>query len=107
MGSCSMTEFRGRIPQEVTTVNFMDSLQLFRFDSIKMDCEGEEWELLKNTLPDHVKDVVAELHFTKRYWREEDYPRTLAHMSAQGFFLIKEPKDTGKNFHTLAHWRRP
>ena len=72
MGSCSTTEFRGRVPQEIVTVNFMEELRMFEFPSIKMDCEGEEWELLKNTLPPFVKDVVAELHFTNRYCREED-----------------------------------
>lgn len=108
MGSCSMTEFRGRIPQEVTTLNFMSEVDLFKPDSIKMDCEGSEWELLgENTLPDHVKDVVAELHFTKRYWREENYDPLLLHMRMQGFTYMREPKNTGKNFHTIAHWRRP
>jgi FkbM family methyltransferase len=107
MGSCSTTEFRGRVPQEIVTVNFMEQLEQFKFTSIKMDCEGEEWELLgKNTLPDFVTDVVAELHFTKRIWREEYYDKLLAHMDAQGFRFLREPKNTGKNFHTLAHWRR-
>ena len=107
MGSCSTTEFRGRIPQEVMTVNFMEELRKHEFTSIKMDCEGEEWELLgDNTLPDFVTDVVAELHFTKRYWREDNYPALLAHMKSQGFTYLREPKNTGKNFHTLAHWRR-
>ena len=108
MGSSSMTEFRGRIPQEVRCINFMGEIQAGKFDSIKMDCEGSEWELLgDNFLPDHVKDVVAELHFTKRYWREENYDALLLHMRMQGFTYLREPKNTGKNFHTLAHWRRP
>ena len=107
MGSSSMTEFRGRIPQEVRTINFMSELDALEPDSIKMDCEGSEWELLgDNTLPEYVKDVVAELHFTKRYWREKHYDPLLLHMKIQGFDLIREPRNTGKNFHTLAHWRR-
>ncbi len=107
MGSSSMTEFRGRSPQEVVCVNFMEELNAGLFESIKMDCEGEEWALLgDNILPLHVRDVVVELHFTKRYWRDEHYDPLLLHMKIQGFDVVKAPKNTGKNFHTLAHWSR-
>lgn len=106
MGSCSTTEFRGRTPVQVRSVNFIEELDRIQPESIKMDCEGAEWELLVATLPECVKDVIAELHFTKKFWRTTDFPYTLDWMKRQGFELIKEPKDTGKNFHTLAHWRR-
>jgi len=107
MGSCSTTEFRGRTPINIVTINFMEELEKYEFTSIKMDCEGEEWALLgENTLPMYVTDVVAELHFTKRYWREQHYPSLLRHMRHQGFYEHKMPKSTGKNFHTIAHWRR-
>jgi FkbM family methyltransferase len=107
MGSCSTTEFRGRKPIPITTVNFHQEMLATEPDGIKLDCEGEEWSLLRNTkLLDSVKDVVAELHFTKKHWRTDYYPQTLDVMMKQGFRLIREPKNTGKNFHTIAHWRR-
>lgn len=106
LGSCSTTKFRGRTPQKISTLNFVEELERIRPQSIKMDCEGAEWELLTVPLPPSVDDVVAELHFTKRYWREENYPEILKWMKEQGFYPLKAPKDTGKNFHTLAHWRR-
>lgn len=107
MGSCSTTEFRGRKPVQVPAVNFGHVLQTHQPDGIKMDCEGAEWDLLDIVLPACVKDVAAELHFTKRHWREISFPWLLDWMKDQGFFLIREPKNTGNNWHTIAHWRRP
>lgn len=107
MGSCSTTEFRGRTPIQVSTVNFDEQLKIFQPDGIKMDCEGAEWEILDCILPPCVKDVAAELHFTKKYWREISYPWLREWMEEQGFELIREPNNTGSNWHTIAHWRRP
>jgi FkbM family methyltransferase len=106
MGSCSTTEFRGRTPVVVPAMNFAKVVEDIEPHGIKMDCEGAEWDLLDYLLPACVKDVAAELHFTKRHWREVSYPWLLDWMKEQGFELIREPKNTGKNFHTIAHWRR-
>ena len=106
LGSCSIEEFRGRSKIMVPAVNFGDVLDLYKPDGIKMDCEGAEWKLLNVPLPDCVKDVAAELHFTKKYWREDCLPHVLRKMEEEGFELIRAPVNTGKNFHTIAHWRR-
>jgi len=107
MGSCSTTAFRGRTPIKVPAQNFQLVVYLLQPDGIKMDCEGGEWDLLNVTLPACVKDVAAELHFTKKMWRTLSFPYTIDYMDRQGFKLVREPKNTGKNFHTIAHWRRP
>lgn len=107
MGSCSTTQFRGRTPVRVPAMYFPDVVKGYQPDGIKMDCEGAEWDLLDYLLPPCVKDVAAELHFTKRHWREISFPWLLDWMEEQKFTLIREPKNTGKNFHTIAHWRRP
>lgn len=107
MGSCSTTEFRGRTPVRVPAMNFLETVLKYQPDGIKMDCEGAEWDLLDCPLPLCVKDVAAELHFTKRHWREISYPWLLDWMKEQGFEPLREPKNTGSNWHTIAHWRRP
>lgn len=104
MGSCSIVPFRGRTPTPVKTINFKDEMEKYQFDSIKMDCEGAEWYLLAQHIPDHVKDIVAELHFTKKEWRDPMFGMIMGKFA--NWQLIKEPKNTGKNFHTLVHWRR-
>jgi FkbM family methyltransferase len=106
LGSCSVTEFRGRSKVIVKTMNFFKELIITRASSIKMDCEGAEWSLLSVMMPDWVTDIAAELHFTKKYWRTDYYPRILKHMEDQGFQQIHPAVNTGKNFHTLVHWRR-
>lgn len=107
MGSCSTEHFRGRDMTVVPARNFEEVIEEVMPDGIKMDCEGAEWDLLDYPLPACVKDVAAELHFTKRHWREISFPWLLDWMNEQGFSVIKEPKNTGKNWHTIAHWRRP
>jgi FkbM family methyltransferase len=105
LGSSSTTEFRGRTPQPITTVNFTEELFKYGFTSIKMDCEGQEWDLLLEAdLPDFVTDIAVEIHFTKRRWRDHYFPLLMAKMGAWEPLIM--PKNTGKNFHTLAHWRR-
>ena len=106
MGSCSTTEFRGRTKITVPAHNFGLTLYLYQPDGIKMDCEGAEWDLLTTLLPPCVKDVAAELHFTKKMWREKSLPQVMLVMAGQGFEFIRHPVNTGKNFHTIAHWRR-
>jgi FkbM family methyltransferase len=104
MGSCSIIPFRGRTPKKVKTINFQEELERHRFQSIKMDCEGAEWYLLAMEIPPYVKDIVAELHFTKKEWRNPTFGMIMGKFSE--WDLIHKPKDTGKNFHTLVHWRR-
>lgn len=108
MGSCSTTKFRGRIPQQVLTANFALQVEYYQPESIKMDCEGEEWDLLlNNDLPDCVQDVAMEIHYTKKHWREEFLLLLLRkYREETGWQWIKEPKNTGQNFHCLAHLRR-
>jgi FkbM family methyltransferase len=99
----STIPFRGREAVIVASVNFYDELIRTEPDVVKMDIEGEEWFLLAEPLPHFVKEIVVELHFSKKAFREsfEDIVAMFSNWTA-----VREPKNTGKNFHTIGHWRR-
>lgn len=104
-GSSSLTEFRGRTPHKVHSLNFMEQLNSYQFQSIKFDCEGAEWELLlKNEIPSFVTAIVGEFHFGKKHWRTDCLPALQQKLSS--WQVILAPKDTGKNWHTIACWTR-
>jgi len=99
----STIPFRGRTEVTVPALNFYNELMRIEPDVVKMDIEGEEWFLLAEPLPHFVKEIVVELHFSKKAFREsfEDIVAMFSNWTA-----VREPKNTGKNFHTIGHWRR-
>jgi FkbM family methyltransferase len=99
----STIAFRGREEVRVPAVNFHFILGTLLPDVVKMDIEGEEWNLLRDPLPDCVKEIVVELHFSKKAFRDQ-YDSVVAMFS--DWRAVREPKNTGKNFHTIGHWRR-
>lgn len=63
----SIIPFKGRIPVKVPAVNFKNILQEYKPETIKMDIEGAEYELIEKVeLPDFVTDIVMEIHFSKK-----------------------------------------
>lgn len=100
----SIIPFKGRRVVECQAFNFHEQLQLHKPESIKMDVEGAEFELLSKPLPEFVKDIVVEIHFNKRIFRSmfEQLIQTFAEWNC-----IVQPKQTGTNFHTLAQYNRP
>ncbi len=102
----STVRFKGREVIEVNAVNFHDQLQLYRPSSIKMDIEGQEFSLLlEKPLPEFVKDIVLEIHFSKSYFRN-NYFMPLKYMF-QDWTEILAPKNTGANWFTQAQYSRP
>lgn len=99
----STVEFRGRTRVDVPNTHFRDVLELHRPTVIKMNIEGGEYELMQHPLPDYVKAVVMDIHFTKKHWREQ-----LPELTKQfeGWDTVMEPKNTGRNFHTKGLWIR-
>jgi FkbM family methyltransferase len=95
--------FRGREEVVVPAISFAHLLETKRPNVVKMDIEGEEWNLLREPLPEWVKEIVVELHFSKKAFRDQ-YEEVVAMFS--GWDAVRPPKNTGKNFHTIGHWRR-
>lgn len=99
----SIIPFRGRTVERVAALNFHEELEKYKPSSIKMDVEGAEWELLKRPLPNYVKDIVIEIHFNKRQFRNQ-FEQLIAQF--KDWTTIIEPKCSAKNFHTLAQYSR-
>jgi FkbM family methyltransferase len=99
----STIAFKGRTEIKVEALNFRAEMDKHKPEIIKMDIEGEEFNLLTAPLPPYVREIVAEIHFSKRRFREE-FEQLVSHFA--NWTALVKPKETGTNFHTLAHWRR-
>jgi len=104
-GGYSAVPFRGRIEVKVPAVSFEEVLRLAKPDVIKFDIEGGEYDLLEGIkkFPACVKEIIAEIHFNKKEFRGKE---ELFRERTVGWEEVKSPKQTGKNWHTLGHWRR-
>ena len=103
LGSASTTPFRGRDVTPVDVLSFRAQLAAFKPHGIKMDCEGAEWQLLTKPLPKYVREVAMELHLNKREWRES-FDVMVEYFA--DWDCLRQPNNTGQNWHTLCHWRR-
>lgn len=99
----STIKFKDRDEIEVKAYNFQEELQTKMPQVIKMDIEGGEFDLLIKSLPKFVEEIVVEIHFSKPMFRT--LFKYIEYIFRDWETVIK-PKENGKNFHTLAHWRR-
>lgn len=90
-GMNTLLPTRGRIEVKVTCVTFKELLDTYTPDTIKMDIEGMEYDLLKVALPTCVKSIAVEYHFNKAFIRDNALP-TATHLFllSQGFKAVKE-----------------
>ncbi len=107
-GNFSTSKYRGRTMIMVKAKNFSDVLEEFRPEVIKMDCEGQEHDLLQKPLPDYVKYFTMEIHFTspstvKPSWLERA-PDILEQF--KDWDTVKEPKLSPTLWHTIGAWKR-
>tara|TARA_R110000751_G_scaffold56017_2_gene119893 strand:- start:321 stop:965 length:645 start_codon:yes stop_codon:yes gene_type:complete len=103
-GNFSTTEYRGREAHMVPAVNFAEVLSEFKPDVIKMDCEGAEYDLLRNPLPEFVKEISLEIHLMKKNWRNYEALKLVENFS--DWETVVQPKIGKQNWHTLAGYRR-
>ena len=103
-GNFSTVEFRGRNITTVKSQNFNEILYSFKPSVIKMDCEGSEYDLIKEPLPDFVKKITMEIHLTKKYWRQGMAQKLIAFFN--NWKTFKEPKIGEKNWTTIGAWYR-
>lgn len=103
-GNTSTTHFRGRTSVSVQTVGFHSLIMEHGIDTIKMDCEGAEFDLLSDRLPDSVRQIALEIHLSKREWRE-DLADNLVESFAE-WECTRTPTIGEKNWTTLGAWKR-
>ena len=92
----------------VKAKNFSDVLEEFRPEVIKMDCEGQEHDLLQKPLPDYVKYFTMEIHFispstVKPSWLERA-PDIVKQF--KDWETVKEPNLSPNLWHTIGAWKR-
>ena len=103
LGNSSQYIQRGRMKLSVDAINFRKELDRIRPEVIKVDCEGAEYSLLTEPLPDYVKYLTMEIHLGKNEWRKKAIDLVKLF---DDWECIKQPKLTGKNWNTIGKWRR-
>ncbi len=103
-GNTSTVHFQGRAERTVQAVGFKALLRQYRPSVLKIDCEGAEYEFLRDPLPAHVKQVAMELHLNKRGWRATEAQKLINLF--KGWECVVQPTIGEANWHTLAGWRR-
>lgn len=86
----SVEPFKGRTKVDVPVVSF-DYLLQTGVQFIKCDCEGGEYSLNWNNLPDAVETIAIEFHFHRPAW-EDSMKEIDDSLLAQGFTHVKKPK---------------
>jgi len=107
-GNFSTSKYRGRDEIRVKTVKFNDVLKQFKPEVIKMDCEGQEFDLLREPFPEYVKYFTMEIHFTspstvKPSWFERS--QQLIKMF-EDWQVVKKPNISKTLWHTIGAWKR-
>jgi FkbM family methyltransferase len=104
-GNTSQTQRRGRFAQRVPVVALSEIMTRFRPESVKLDCEGAEYVIGRAALlPDHVRDVVAEVHISG--FGVDRAQAFCQEYIAAGWRTTREPKITPTLWHTLGGWTR-
>jgi len=107
-GNFSTSKYRGRTEIKVQTKRFSKILDEFKPEVIKMDCEGQEFDLLREPLPDYVKYFTMEIHFNspaglKPTWLERT-PQLIKQFDS--WECVKKPKLSPTLWHTIGAWKR-
>ena len=105
MGSSSLHIKRGRDKIEVGTENYQRIIDEIKPTTVKMDCEGAEYDLLlNNRLPDSVRKITIELHFGKGEWRNDLVYKVMDVFKT--WEVVRKPVITEANWHTIAKYKR-
>ena len=105
-GNTSQTSRKGRFKEDnVKTINVHELMRSRGVQSVKMDCEGAEYEIgWPDLMPESVRDVAAELHLSDKLFRSR-CEEMIESYKVAGWKAVVEPKVKG-SWNTLAHWTR-
>jgi FkbM family methyltransferase len=102
-GNTTQTPRRGRFEQSVPKVSISRILNEYKPESIKIDCEGAEYNIGRAGIwPAFVKNVCGELHISGF-----GYEKALAYSKEyEGWRALISPKITQTNWHTIFSYDR-
>lgn len=112
-GLHSSVERRGRDVIVVNAANIINVLKSVKPTVMKVDCEGAEYELFQTLFSDlgakvwpaKVRALAVEWHFSKHDWKETAVAYSTKILS-YGFEAVRSPKFTGKDWATVAVYRK-
>ncbi len=92
---------------KVPAVQWKDLHDDCKYDTVKIDCESLEYELLLNGgVPGHVKHVAVEFHLGRKLFREELAPRVCRQFEQEGWSTTRVPVLGPNKRAAIAHWSR-
>lgn len=77
---------------KVKTMRLSDVAEIYTYSMIRMDVEGHEYKILRDTIPDDVKTIVFELHIHPPY-KKSHAVHLLRHLYDAGFTSISYTRD--------------
>lgn len=103
-GAHRIAPTRGRPVQKVHVLRISKALQNVTY--VKIDCEGSEYNILREPLPQHVEVVVGEVHLTKPYSLTHAF-KLMHALSTQGFVVVFKPSTAMSFTRYFSAQRRP
>lgn len=104
-GNTSSVHMRGRTGQTgIDILGFMDIMEEYEPEVLKIDVEGAEYDFLTSPLPDHVRYLTMEIHLSRPVWRQEKGPAVAALFSS--WECVRAPKFEGGHWNTIGAWKR-
>lgn len=96
---------RGRMRTQTTIITIPIHIlyDIAKPTTIKLDCEGSEYDILDQPIPDSVTQIIIEFHLNKKHWRGS-LDRYLEIF--RDWECLRKPVNTGVNWHTLVIYRR-
>jgi FkbM family methyltransferase len=102
-GAHSLVKRRGRSAVKVLVLPFHEELEKINPDVAKIDIEGAEYELHLDCL-EKVRAIAIEYHLVG--FQRIEAKRVHRKIMSMGFRCVREPRDTGQNWHSYGIYRR-
>lgn len=107
-GSHSSQQKQGRNLVYCKAIPFEEALSKDQFDVLKVDIEGEEYEIFEHCslLPACVKQIAIEFHMTRKDWTNERCMEICHRLEKQGFSLAHTTNMTQKGWNLTRTYKR-
>jgi FkbM family methyltransferase len=93
---------RGRKTIEVAGININETIDMYKINKVKIDCESCEAEILEAMNFEPIEEIVFEYHFSML--KDSDWSRfyaILKRLKDAGFSILKQPASRSKTWHCI------